>query len=67
MKKLVLATLAVVLFGGVALAQSAACMESAIDNTHLDEQFNIEHGQVGFTCEEETQSICDYYNHCITH
>ncbi|NDP28801.1 MAG: hypothetical protein GZ087_15470 [Flavobacterium sp.] len=65
MKKLVLATLAVVLFGGVAFASE--CGDWAVQQTASDEQWNVEHGEPAYSCVDEANSICGYYNLCMTH
>jgi len=59
MKKLVLATLAVVLFGGVAFAQD--CISRAVEQTNWDESQNG-----CLSSEEYTASVCDYYNECMS-
>lgn len=58
MKKLVLATLAVVLFGGVAFASE--CGDWAVQQTDIDEAY---YGCM--TSQEFNDSVCGYYNQCI--
>jgi hypothetical protein len=60
MKKLLLATLAVVLFGGVVFASE--CGDWAGQQTNNDEAY---YGCM--TSQQFNDSVCDYYNHCISH